>query len=76
MHTPESFRLRKCYIASHQIKHVKLSSNLNPTVYIFILLLLVTVVFIVVLLLPSWLELRKPKDAGPREMPETTKTET
>jgi hypothetical protein len=33
------------------------------------------VVFIAVLLLPSWLELRKPKDAGPREMPETTKQE-
>jgi hypothetical protein len=33
------------------------------------------VVFIVILLLPSLLELRKPKDAGPRKMAETTKQE-
>lgn len=37
--------------------------NLNPT---FIILILGIVIFIFVMFLPAFLELKKPKDAGPK----------
>ena len=40
--------------------------------YMLIFLVLVIAAFIIILLLPAILELRKPKDAGPRKMPETS----
>jgi hypothetical protein len=40
--------------------------------YLLILLIIVIVAFIVILLLPAILELRKPKDAGPRKIAETS----
>jgi hypothetical protein len=38
-------------------------------------LIIIVVGFIIFLLLPALLELRKPKDAGPRKMPQTGKSE-
>jgi hypothetical protein len=40
--------------------------------YLLIFLIIIIAAFIAVLLLPAILELRKPKDAGPRKMPETS----
>jgi hypothetical protein len=44
--------------------------NLSPAHYLLICLVIVIAVFILILLLPAMLELRKPKDAGPRRIDE------
>jgi hypothetical protein len=38
--------------------------------YLLIFLIIVIAAFIIILLLPAILELRKPKDAGPRKIAE------
>jgi hypothetical protein len=43
--------------------------------YLLIFLIMVIVAFIIILLLPAILELRKPKDAGPRKIPEKSEDE-
>jgi hypothetical protein len=43
--------------------------------YLLIFLIIVIVAFIIILLLPAILELRKPKDAGPRKITEESTTE-
>jgi hypothetical protein len=48
-----------------------LFENLTPVHYILIFLIIAIAAFIIILLLPALLELRRPKDAGPRKMPET-----
>jgi len=40
--------------------------------YLLIFSILIIAAFIIILLLPAILELRKPKDAGPRKIPETS----
>jgi hypothetical protein len=44
--------------------------NLTPVHYLLIFLIIVIAAFIIILLLPAILELRKPKDAGPRKIAE------
>jgi hypothetical protein len=44
--------------------------NLTPMHYLLIVLIIIIAAFIIILLLPAILELRKPKDAGPRRIPE------
>ena len=41
----------------------------------YLLIFLIIVAFIIILLLPAILELRKPKDAGPRKITETATEE-
>jgi hypothetical protein len=41
--------------------------------YLLIFLIIIIAAFIILLLLPALLELRRPKDAGPRKMPETSR---
>jgi hypothetical protein len=38
----------------------------NPTLTTFIMLILGVCAFVLIMLLPAFLELKKPKDAGPR----------
>jgi len=47
-------------------------ANAVSTPRLFILLILVLCAFTVLLFLPSILELKRPKDAGPRRIAETT----
>jgi hypothetical protein len=47
-----------------------LLANLTPLHYLLIILIIVIAAFIIILLLPAILELRKPKDAGPRRIAE------
>jgi hypothetical protein len=42
--------------------------NLFPAHYLLILLVIIVAAFIIILMLPAILELRKPKDAGPRKI--------
>ena len=42
--------------------------QLSPTDYLLLLIVLFLVAFIVIVLLPTLLELRYPKDAGPRKI--------
>jgi hypothetical protein len=49
--------------------------NLTPIHYLLIFLIIIIVAFIIILLLPAILELRKPKDAGPRKITETATEE-
>jgi len=44
--------------------------NLTPVHYLLIFLIIVISAFIIILLLPAILELRKPKDSGPRKIAE------
>ncbi|MCZ2808836.1 MAG: hypothetical protein O2V44_05730 [Candidatus Bathyarchaeota archaeon] len=46
--------------------------NLTPVHLILIFLILALGAFLTLLLLPSLLELRKPKDSGPRKIAEAT----
>ncbi|MGD9131005.1 MAG: hypothetical protein PVH73_05470 [Candidatus Bathyarchaeota archaeon] len=45
-------------------------ANFTTTHYLLIFLVIIIASFIIVLLLPTILELRKPKDAGPRRITE------
>ena len=47
----------------HNIRKVKLIPNLTPTTIIAVL---GVSIFILIMLLPAFFELKKPKDAGPR----------
>jgi hypothetical protein len=49
--------------------------NLTPIHYLLIFLIIIIVAFIIILLLPAILELRKPKDAGPRKITEKSEDE-
>jgi hypothetical protein len=49
--------------------------NLTPVHYLLIFLIIVIAAFIIILLLPAILELRKPKDAGPRKIDEEASTD-
>ncbi len=42
--------------------------QLSPTDYLLLLIVLFLLAFIVIVLLPTLLELRHPKDAGPRKI--------
>jgi hypothetical protein len=42
--------------------------GLSPAHYLLIVLVIIVAAFILILLLPAILELRKPKDAGPRRI--------
>jgi hypothetical protein len=44
--------------------------DLSPAHYLLIFLVIIVAAFILILLLPAILELRKPKDAGPRRIDE------
>gem|GEM_PF-2145652 len=44
--------------------------NLTPVHYLLMFLVIVIAAFILILLLPAIMELRKPKDAGPRKITE------
>ena len=53
-------------------KKTVLFVNLAPVHYLLIFLVIVIAAFIIILFLPAILELRKPKDAGPRKIDETS----
>lgn len=53
----------------------KLVLNSISTLYLFILLILALCVFVILLFLPSILELKRPKDPGPRKIAEITSEE-
>jgi hypothetical protein len=46
----------------------------NPTLIDFIIIILEVSTFIVIMLLPALLELKRPKDAGPRAIMENAST--
>jgi hypothetical protein len=50
----------------------KLIPNSISTLYVFILLILALCAFIFLVFLPSILELKRPKDPGPRKIAEIT----
>jgi hypothetical protein len=47
----------------------------QDSVYLLIFLVIVIAAFLIILLLPAILELRKPKDAGPRKITAASKEE-
>jgi hypothetical protein len=49
--------------------------NSYPAYYLLIILVIIVAAFIIILLLPAILELRKPKDAGPRRIDEEDEEE-